>query len=228
MSYLPHTLDNLTKKEKEKVFDMLKQLNELKKRCAALEQEGESTELEHQRLVGREELMSRQLDSTQAKLLEAVECAKESQVQVDGLAQRLQQSGDERRRLDAALRECAAEAQALRGEMAQLKARRDRITVTAATQARIILSDQASNTADAALDRRNAAVQAAAAVHAAPAASAAPAVRAVAEAAPASRPPRAAAPERPRAPAEPPAPPAAAQLEPDEELAQLIAFLNPF
>jgi chromosome segregation ATPase len=225
MSYLPHILDNLTKKEKEKVFDMLKQLNELKKRCTALEQDIETTGLEHQRLVGREELMSRQLESTQAKLLEAVECAKESQVQIDSLTQKIQKSEDERERLDATFRECVSELNTLREAMQQFKMRRDRITVTAATQARIILCDQTCNTAGTALERRNEAVQAGM-----PARMAEPGHR-PRKAVASDLPHRASTAERPQSSAEPlPEPRAtiASQLEPDDELAQLIAFLNPF
>jgi hypothetical protein len=44
MITISHTLDNFSKREKEKVFELLKQLNELKKRCTSLEQELEAAD----------------------------------------------------------------------------------------------------------------------------------------------------------------------------------------
>jgi hypothetical protein len=223
MCSLPHTLDNLSKKEKEKVFEMLRQLNELKKRCASLEQQLEVTEHEHQRLAGREELRSRQLESTEAKLLEAVELAKESQVEVESLTAQLQTCESERESLTATFHDCQSEGKSLRDAMDQFKPRGDRMLVTTSTQARIILCEAACGTADPATDRHAAAVQTVPG----------PALAQAAEA------PSAIAPRTGEPPGQrrPPAPPEvtravtsmdAAQVEADDDLTQLISLLNSF
>ena len=85
MSSLPHTLDNLCKSDKEKVVEMLKQLNELKKRCNTLEQELDTSHNENLRLIGREEIMKKQLESMEIKLFDSVELSKKSQAQVEQL-----------------------------------------------------------------------------------------------------------------------------------------------
>ena len=70
---VPHTLDNLCKSDKEKLMEMIKQLNEVQKRCNALEIELENLQQENQRLNGREDVMKSQLEAMENKLFDAVE-----------------------------------------------------------------------------------------------------------------------------------------------------------
>ena len=121
MASIPHTLDNLCKKEKDKVVDMLKQLNELKKRCASLEKELNDKQLENQRLTGQTEGMSQQLDATQAKLIEYIELSKESQTQIEQLSLKLQKSESEKKVLTARYRDCQAEVSSLKDQIRQLR-----------------------------------------------------------------------------------------------------------
>ena len=88
MKTVPHTIDNLCKKDKGQV--MLKQLNELKKRCASLEAEIESQTLKNQRISGRDDVLAQQLDVKESKLFEFVELSKYAQSKIESLTLNLQ------------------------------------------------------------------------------------------------------------------------------------------
>jgi hypothetical protein len=209
MAALPHTLDNLCQRDKDKVMAMLKQLNEMKKRCTGLEQALESRHMDNQRLAGRDEVMSHSLEAAHARLIDVVESSKTSQVQIEDLSLRLQRSESDRKATDARVRDAQAEAQALRDAVGRARAKRGRSAVTTSTQARPPTCERAVNTADSALGRRDAAAQAP------------DAPKAPADPAPAARQPPC---DRGPPDADPPNRPA----ESDDELAQLISYLNPF
>jgi hypothetical protein len=61
------------------------------------------------RLVGREELISRQLEISEAKFPEAVECAKESQVQVETLPLKMESCVSDGEALSAPFSDCQSE-----------------------------------------------------------------------------------------------------------------------
>lgn len=159
MSQLPHTLDNLCKKEKDRVVEMLKQLNELKKRCNALEQQLEAKQLENERLAGRDEVMTKQLETTHAKLLESIELSKDSQAQIEQLSLKLQKSEAEKKALNARVKEAQAESQSLKENVRKMRMKHEKIMVTASVQCRFVTCDKSCNTQDSALDLQNAAVQ---------------------------------------------------------------------
>jgi chromosome segregation ATPase len=213
MSAHPHTLDNLCQSDKDKVVEMLKQLNEMKKRCTGLEQDLESRQLENERLTGRDDVMSHSLEATHARLIDVIESSKASQVQIESLSLRLQQSDAERKAVEARVRDSQSEVCALRDAVRRARAKRDRSAVTTSTQARPLTSEKAVNTAETALGRRDAAAQAAPEPPPPTVAVAVP----VAEPAPAVSNPRRDV-----------APPTDARTESDDELAQLISYLNPF
>lgn len=158
-SALPHTLDNLCKREKDKVVDMLKQLSDLKKRCAALEQELDGKQLENQRLAGREEVLSKQLETAQGKLLEAIGLSKESQAQIEQLTLRLQKSEAEKKALGSRTRESQAESSAMKERIREMRARHERIMVTASVQTRIVTCSVHCNTDDTSINLQSAGVQ---------------------------------------------------------------------
>lgn len=159
MANLPHTLDNLSKKEKEKVVDMLKQLNELKKRCTALEQQLESKQMENERLAGREDVMTKHLEATESKLFEAIELSKESQAEFEQLSLKLQKSEAVKKSLNGRLRNTQAEIQTLKEGIRDMKLKHEKILVNSSVQCRIICCDKSSNTEDTAIDLSHAAIQ---------------------------------------------------------------------
>ncbi|OHT08104.1 tropomyosin [Tritrichomonas foetus] len=159
MSGLPHTLDNLCKKEKDKVIDMLKQLNELKKRCATLEKDLSEKQLENQRLTGQTEGMSHQLEATQAKLIEYIELSKESQAQIEQLSLKLQRADADKKVLSARYRDSQAEVSSLRDQIRQMRMKHERVHVNAGITCKIVTCDKSSNTIDTALNLRDQAVQ---------------------------------------------------------------------
>jgi hypothetical protein len=221
MSALPHTLDNLCQREKEKVIEMLKQLNEMKKRCAALEQSLESGRLENQRLSGREEVISRELESSQARLIETVESSKDAQVQVEDLSLRLQQSESDRRVATARVRESQAEIQALSDAVRRARLKRDRLMTVTWTQARPPACDEA---VDAGLTstRADAVAQTEGESPPSPPPEDDPPARPLAkEPAPRRPPPRALSPDIT------PSETTFKTTETDDELARLISLLNP-
>lgn len=159
MSGLPHTLDNLCKKEKDKVFDMLKQLSELKKRCTALEKELNEKQLENQRLSGQTESMTHQLEAVQSKLIEYIELSKGSQSQIEQLSIKLQRSDADKKTLAARYRDSQAEVTSLRDQIRQLRLKHEHIYANASVNCRIITCDKGTNTFDTSLSLRDQAVQ---------------------------------------------------------------------
>lgn len=159
MSGLPHTLDNLCKKEKDKVFDMLKQLSELKKRSAALEKELNEKQLENQRLSGQTESLSHQFEAVQSKLIEYIELSKESQAKIDQLSMKLQRSDADKKTLAARYRDSQAEVTSLKDQIRQLRLKHEHIYANASVNCRIITVDKSSNTFDSSLNLRDQAIQ---------------------------------------------------------------------
>lgn len=159
MSGLPHTLDNLCKKEKDKVFDMLKQLSELKKRCSALEKELNEKQLENQHLSGQTESLKHQYEAVQSKLIEYIELSNESRTKIDQYSLKLQRSESDKKNLAARYRDSQAEVTSLRDQIRQLRLKHDHIYANASVSCRIITCDKSSNTFDTSLNLRDQAVQ---------------------------------------------------------------------
>jgi chromosome segregation ATPase len=213
MSTAAHTLDNLCKQEKQKVFEMLRQLNELKKRCTSLEEDIGSKQLECERLSGREEIIAKQLEETQAKLFAALESSKDSQVKIDELSLRLQKSDSERKAVCIQYRDLQGETQSLRDTIRQLRSASGKILVTTSVQCRILSCDKAINTENSALNMQNTAVQTASGgIRESEKPSSSGKIRA----------------EVIHSRADPRLPHTESQLDADDELEQLISILNPF
>lgn len=138
---------------------MLRQLNELKKRCNALEQQLEAKQLENERLAGRDEVMTKQLEATQAKLVEAIELSKDSQTQIEQLSLKLQKSEAEKKALTARMKDAQAESQSLKENVRKMRMKHEKIMVTASVQCRIVTCDKSCNTEDTSLDLQTVAVQ---------------------------------------------------------------------
>ena len=158
-SSLPHTLDNLCKADKDKLMEMIKQLNEVKKRCNALEQEAESLQSENQRLIGREDVMKAQIESMETKLFDAVEISKGSQARVDQLTSALQKSEAGRKSARARYREAQGEISSLRDTIRELKLKHERIHVDTSIQTVFNRTNRATNTDDTSINKIDQSVQ---------------------------------------------------------------------
>lgn len=145
---LPHTLDNLCKADKDKLVEMIKQLSEMKKRCAALEHELENKKTESERLLAREGILKAQIESTENKLYDAVEISKGSQARVEQLTSELQRSEAGRKSARARYRESQAEITQLRDAIRELKLRHERILVDTSVQTRVNICSRGINTDD--------------------------------------------------------------------------------
>jgi chromosome segregation ATPase len=159
MAAVRHTLDNLCQKEKDKVLELLRQLNEFKKRCAALEQEIESKTRDNTRLLGRDEVTAHELEATQTRLIEAIEVWKQAQLQIENLSLRLQTAESHRKAISARLRDSEADVEVMREKMRRSQQKYDRRMVSTSTQTRPLLDHKESNTVSSALDLRETAVQ---------------------------------------------------------------------
>jgi chromosome segregation ATPase len=116
-----HTLDNLCSDEKEKVMQMIKQLNELQKRCTDLEQVLERSYRDKDKLIKLKEGMSHQLEETQMKLLQAAKSSRESQQQIEALPLRLENIESERRTLTSYFHSSQLEVQSLRETLREIE-----------------------------------------------------------------------------------------------------------
>ena len=159
MSALPHTLDNLCKDDKDKVVEMLRQVNELKKRCSSLEEDLANRTIENERLSGREEVIARQLEATRSKLYETVEESKNSQTQIESLSQKLQEADAEKKLINTELEDAEAEVRKYREIMNDVRMKYEKIQVTTAVQCRPPTLDENVNTIDTALDLTTSAAQ---------------------------------------------------------------------
>jgi hypothetical protein len=154
---IPHTIDNLCKQEKQRVFDMFKHLTELQERCTSLEEQLASKQLDLERCAGREESMSRQIDATQTKLFQSIELSKELQIQNQDLSDKLIASESRRATLTGQLRDSQTESETLRETIRDLRA--TKILFNASAQCRIVTCDRAINTDSSGLHPQSASIQ---------------------------------------------------------------------
>jgi hypothetical protein len=103
--------------------------------------------------------MSRQLETNESKLLEAIECSKESQVQVENLSQKLESCESARKVLTVTLNDSQSEIQIVRNELQRMKSRKDLILITTSTQSRILFCDKTCNTTDTTISRSDIGIQ---------------------------------------------------------------------
>lgn len=149
---LPHTLDNLCKADKDKLMELIKQVNELNKRCNLLEQENNAKQAEIQRLVGREDVMKNQLESLEAKLFDAVEISKSAQARVEQLTSDVQKAEAGRKSARARYREAQSEITSLRDTIRELKLKHERIHVETGVQTKNNYCSRTTNTEDTSLN----------------------------------------------------------------------------
>ena len=148
MKAVPHTIDNLCKKDKSQVIEMLKQLNELKKRCASLETEIESQTLENQRISGRDDVLAQQLDATESKLFEFVELSKDAQSKIESLTLNLQKIQSDNNLIKTRISESESEVELLRETYRQLQLKHDHVLVETGVLSRFPTKEIGTNTTD--------------------------------------------------------------------------------
>jgi chromosome segregation ATPase len=158
-SRFPQTLDNLCSSDKTKVVEMLKKLNQLRKRCTLLEQEFEIRQREKEKEASQQEVLAHQLEVVQGKLLETVELSGKSQEEIESLSLKLQRVESERKSLSLRFHDSQLEAQSLRENIEEIELQHNHVLVTIATQTSHIYCDKSCNTLESAVNLQNAIVQ---------------------------------------------------------------------
>ena len=124
-----HTIDNLCKRDKEKVVEILRQLNELRKRCTILESQIESVTQEEQRFLKREAMITGQIESTENKLIEATELSRTTRESINQVSLELQDSEAENRTLEEKISGSEADMETLKEQLRQMRVKYNRILV---------------------------------------------------------------------------------------------------
>ncbi|EAY20662.1 tropomyosin, putative [Trichomonas vaginalis G3] len=156
---LPHTLDNLCKQDKDKLMELIKQVNELQKRCNLLEQENNSKQAEIQRLSGREDVMKNQVEALETKLFDAVEISKTAQARIEQLTSEVQKVEAGRKSARARYREAQAEITSLRDTIRELKLKHERIHVETGVQTKNNYCSRTTNTEDSSINLNDIEIQ---------------------------------------------------------------------
>ncbi|KAK8885154.1 hypothetical protein M9Y10_044283 [Tritrichomonas musculus] len=118
-----HTIDNLCKKDKNKMIELLKQLNELKKRCAFLESSINSQNNENQRIEMKNEFISKQIEEVEQKFNESSDLSKEFPKQLEELTLAIQATEIENSNLKVKIKDSTSEASELNNELQRLSAK---------------------------------------------------------------------------------------------------------
>lgn len=112
-----HTIDNLCKRDKNKMIELLKQLNELKKRCSFLESNINSQNMENQRIEMKNELIAKQIEEVDQKFNESSSLSKEHPKQLEELQLAIQATEAENSNLRAKIKDSTSEANELNNEL---------------------------------------------------------------------------------------------------------------
>jgi hypothetical protein len=211
MGTLLHTIDSLCQPEKQKLFDMLKQLTELKKRCTGLEEELGSRQLEIERLTEREDIQAKQLEATQTKLLESLESVNGTHHEIEELSLQLQAAESNQKGLTVRLHDLESESQSHRENIQRYRQKHERPLISTSVQAAVPSCDRACNTTDSAVSLQATDTQTPAPTSRSPIGFPSP---------PGARGRRSAEPDSSTIPSQ-------IQYEADYELDQLIMILNP-
>jgi chromosome segregation ATPase len=141
-----HTIDGLCRRHKSKVVEMLQQLNELRRRCGALEREVETARSQTQHLIESNSAISQRIDAEEQSLLAAAEASDSAHGRIQQLALELRNRQTETRAARTRLEEDEAQIDVLREVYKQARGRHDRLRIDAAVQFRPMVVDRAQNT----------------------------------------------------------------------------------
>lgn len=131
-----HTIDNLCKKDKNKMIELLKQLNEMKKRCAFLESKINSQNVENQHIEVTNDIISKQIEDVNQKFNELENSTKENPKKLEDLQLKIQATETENSNFKAKIKDCNSEISELTEVLRQLDSKYNRIKIDASVSCR--------------------------------------------------------------------------------------------
>lgn len=141
-----HTIDNLNKKDKAKVIEMLKQLNELRKRCACLESQIENQIQENTKLSQRNDMIMHKVESTEAQLFDTINISEDTQSQIEKMTLTLQRVESDVVVIRQKADDAEVERETLQNSLNILRQKYDHIHVDTSVQHQQSLLDKVTNT----------------------------------------------------------------------------------
>lgn len=126
-----HTIDNLCKKDKNKIIELLKRLNELKKRCAFLESNINHQNMENQSIETKNDIITKQIDEINQKFNEESSLTSGFPKQLEDLQLAIQATETENLNLKAKIKDSTSEVSELTEVLKQLDSKYNRIKVDA-------------------------------------------------------------------------------------------------
>jgi chromosome segregation ATPase len=142
------TIDNLCKRDKMKVLEMLKQVNELRKRCSCLESQIEAELQTSERLEARDASMSHEIDTIESKFAEATALSQTANAEIQRITVELQQNNTDNSILRVKVANSEDECSSLRETYRQLRQKYDHILVDASVACHPDCEDKEQNTVD--------------------------------------------------------------------------------
>lgn len=124
-----HTIDNLCKRDKSKVVEMLKELNEFRKRCTILEGQIAAVDAEQSRLLSRDATIMKQIEITEEQMLESTQISSAAQESIAQLTIDLQNSETENESLKSKLMDTESDIATAKEVLRQLRFRYDKLVV---------------------------------------------------------------------------------------------------
>lgn len=143
-----HTIDNLCKRDKNKMIELLKQLNELKKRCAFLDSSINNQNLENQRVEIKNDVISKQIEDVEHKFNESSNISKEYPKQFEEFTLAIQVSETECANLRAQIEDSESQAAELREVLNILNSKYNRIYKDASVSCFAKCKEKETNTDD--------------------------------------------------------------------------------
>jgi chromosome segregation ATPase len=141
-----HTIDNLCPRHKAKVVEMLRQLNELSKRCGFLEAEFERVNGETQHLIDTNSAIAEKVTAEELGLREATRISESAQSQIQQLSLDFQNQQTETNRLRLMVADEETGVQSLRESCRLMRRKYVRICVDTGVSCRLKFVDRAENT----------------------------------------------------------------------------------
>jgi chromosome segregation ATPase len=145
-SMTDHTIDHLCPAHKAKVVELLKQLNELRKRCGFLESQIEAADAEEDRLERIHAGIGDKIEAEKQRLAEATSVAAAADDQIDRLAHEYEQIQSESGVLRFKIDESEQEVALLTSTYKQLRLKYDRVYADTGETIRATTIDHESQT----------------------------------------------------------------------------------
>lgn len=143
---MEQTLENLSKAEKAKIIDFLKQLKQLKKRCLSLEKESNAKKEDKINLEQQGGNSALKLEEMQNKLIETIEKSKITQNEIEELTLKIQSAETEKNTEQHRLNQAQRDINDIKNDIETINKMHNKEYVEASTNLRIITYDEGSNT----------------------------------------------------------------------------------